>query len=72
MGRHEFAVWFTSEDEALSLYAGNAEQAADVMKKLTYSGAPIRFVELETKAGDPAFVNLANVTTVMYLGEVQS
>lgn len=71
MARHEFNVWFNTEsNDLVDLYVPDAERAAEVMKKLTHSMAPIYFVELETKAGHAAFINLANVSTIFHLGEV--
>ena len=62
---HQFLVRFTDGD-VVELYARDAGHAKEVEQHLHYSQAPIYFVELFSREGASARINLAHVMCVTY------
>jgi len=63
--KHTFHIKW-ADGGGLMAYALDVGHAERELEKLSYSNAPIRFLDLFDKDGDRAFVNLAHVATVCY------
>lgn len=54
------------DNAVVELYARNSEHALTVRKQMTYSMAPIRFIELVSAEGVDQYVNLSYVAMASY------